>query len=81
LFDLTADFVLSVSLVADYAAGSLSFQPGPAALSMNLAPFFVGPKGETGDAASLSADVGNALRLGEDGGLYTPEPQLASAQW
>jgi hypothetical protein len=82
LSKLSPDFTASATLTAETAGGALKFVAPDLTLSVLLAPFFVGPKGEHGDnQAAMSLDDGNQLTLGLDGGLYMGAPALETAYW
>ena len=41
----------------------------------------VGPPGASAGASSISADAGNQLQVGTDGGVFMGPPALSSSQW
>lgn len=51
-------------------------------LQLDLARFFVGARGPSGAESQVSADQGNAISTGTDGGLFVPQdPFLATQDW
>lgn len=50
-------------------------------LANSLRPFYRGNPGASGGAASISADAGNGLSAGVDGGIYAPQAFALSARF
>jgi hypothetical protein len=81
LSNFKSDYTVQASFTSEVSSGRLTFNPSQTTLAVTLAPFFVGPKGDSGSAASLSRDANNQLSLGQDGGLFMSGPSLETAQW
>ena len=76
-----SDYTIKADFTSEVSSGKLVLKTNQTTLSITLAPFFVGPKGESGSAVTLSLDNGNQLSVGQDGGLFMSDPSLATAQW
>ena len=50
-------------------------------LANSLRPFYRGNPGASGGAASISADAGNGLSAGADGGIFAPQAFALSARF
>jgi hypothetical protein len=89
--DLAPQTITSGSLIGRYAlsADLMGLQGTELSLTTNvsatltaqLVPILRGEPGPPGSSFSLSADNGNTLRVGSDGGIFSDGPTLASAQW
>lgn len=80
MLTLSPSLVVTVELTGA-GSGLISFGQADEELSLFLAPFGKGDKGDTGDEASLSSDPGNALSTGTDGGLFMAGVSLETQDW
>jgi hypothetical protein len=63
------------------ACFQLSFAALPSAVMLSMAQVFQGPKGDTGDAASISAEEENMIRAGSDGKMFARMEWTGTPNW